>query len=278
MAAEMFSYQDKRTIVTGAGRGIGREIALCFARLGGDVVLASRSTDELEAVAEEITKLGRRAWVMPTDMSDLNQALALVDKAQEAMGGLDVLVNNAGGASSVKGGVGPLEEAALAGFDAIYQLNVRVPFFTAKRAAKPMIAQRHGAILNIVSVDGVFTAPGAGVYGSAKAALVSLTQTMAVEFGRHNVRVNAIAPSLTDTKLAARHLKTEDDRASQASLFPINRVGTPEDIAGAAVYLCSDEAAWTSGQTLVVAGGLPATKDLFRWVRKYNPVPKGHEI
>ncbi len=274
----MFSYEGKKAIVTGGGRGIGREIALCFARLGGDVSLAARSVDELESVASEIRALGREAWVFPTDMNDMDAALALVDNAHEAMGGLHILVNNAGGGSSVKGGLGPLREASVAGFDAIYQLNLRVPFFMTQRAAEHMIEGGSGAILNIVSIDGVYSAPGEGVYGSAKAALVSLTETMAVELGTHNIRVNAIAPALIDTKLVARHLKTEEDRAARASFYPVNRVGQPEDIAGAAVYLCSDEAGWTSGQTIVVAGGLPATSDLVRWVRNANPVPKGREI
>ena len=127
-------------------------------------------------------------------------------------------------------------------------------------------------------VDGVHAAPGEAIYGSAKAALVSLTQTMGIEYGRHNVRINAIAPALIDTPLVARHLKTEEDRKTRASFYPINRVGKPEDIAAAAVYLCSDEAGWTSGQTLVVAGGNQATSDLFLWVRKHNEVPENRKM
>ena len=192
---------------------------------------------------------------------------------------IDVWVNNAGGGSSVKGGIGPLEEATIEGFDAIYQLNVRAPFFCARKVADHMAAGGGGgAILNIVSIDGVHAAPGEAIYGSAKAALVSLTQTMGIEYGRHNVRINAIAPALIDTPLVARHLKTEEDRKTRASFYPINRVGKPEDIAAAAVYLCSDEAGWTSGQTLVVAGGNQATSDLFLWVRKHNEVPENRKM
>ena len=274
----MFSYAGKRAVVTGAGRGIGRQIALNFAELGADVVLASRTRDEIAAVAREIEELGRKAVPVVTDMSDLHAGLRLVDHAIEALGAVDIWVNNAGGGSSVKGGIGPLEDATIEGFDAIYQLNVRVPFFTARRAADHMTTLGGGAILNIVSVDGVLTAPGEGVYGSAKAALVSLTQTMAVEYGRHNVRVNAIAPALIDTKLVERHLRTEEDRQTRASFYPINRVGKPQDIAGAAVYFCSDEAAWTSGQTLLVAGGAAATTDYVQWVRGHNPVPENRKI
>jgi NAD(P)-dependent dehydrogenase (short-subunit alcohol dehydrogenase family) len=274
----MFSYAGKKAVVTGAGRGIGRQIALNFAELGADVVLASRTGGEIEAVAEEIRAMGRQAWPIVADMSDLNAGLALVDRAIEAMGRIDVWVNNAGGGSSVKGGIGPIEDATIEGFDALFELNLRVPFFCARKAADHMAGHDGGAILNIVSIDGVHAAPGEGIYGAAKAALISLTETMGVEYGRHNVRINAIAPALIDTKLVERHLKTDDDRATRASFYPINRVGKPQDIAGAAVYFCSDEAGWTSGQTLVVAGGNQATSDLFLWLRKHNPVPEDRKI
>ena len=274
----MFSYQGKKAVVTGGGRGIGRAIAMSFAACGADVTLAARTEDELNDVAEEIRARGRQAWPFPTDMSDLDQALGLVDKAIDAMGGIDVWVNNAGGGSSVPGGIGPLEETSVEGFDSIYQLNVRTPFFVARAAANHMATRGGGAILNIVSIDGVFPAPGEGVYGSAKAALVSLTETMAIEYGRHRVRINAIAPALIDTKLVARHLQTSEQRAARASFYPLNRVGTAEDIAGAAVYLCADEASWTSGQTLVVAGGTQAASDLFLWVRDKNPVPESYKM
>ncbi len=274
----MFSYAGKKAVVTGAGRGIGRQIALDFARQGADVVLAARTREQIEAVGREVEALGRKAWPIVTDMSDLEAALGLVDEAITAMGRIDVWVNNAGGGSSVKGGLGPLEEATIEGFDAIYSLNVRTPFFCARKVADHMAGNGGGAILNIVSIDGVHAAPGEAVYGSAKAALVSLTQTMGIEYGRHNVRVNAIAPALIDTPLVARHLKTEEDRKTRASFYPINRVGKPEDIAAAAVYLCADEAGWTSGQTLVVAGGNQATSDLFLWVRKHNEVPENRKM
>jgi NAD(P)-dependent dehydrogenase (short-subunit alcohol dehydrogenase family) len=275
----MFSYAGKKTIVTGAGRGIGRATALAFAQQGADVALAARTTSELEAVAEEIRQLGRQAWVFPTDMSQLEQAQALIHAAKRAMGRIDVLVNNAGGGSSIPGGTGPLEQATPAAFDAVYGLNVRSPFFAAQQAAAYMREQgTGGSIVNIVSIDGVFPAPGEALYGSAKAALVSLTETLAVEYGTFNIRVNAIAPSLIDTKLVSRHLQTEAQRLERASYFPINRVGRPEDVAAAVVYLCSDEAGWVSGVTLLVAGGQQAPSDIFRWVRRVNPVPESAKM
>lgn len=270
----MFSYDGKKAVVTGAGRGIGRAIALAFARQGAEVALAARSVDELEQVAGEVRALGRSAWVLPTDIGDLDQSQTLIERAVAEMGAIHVLVNNAGGGSNVPGGVGPLEGATPAGFDSVFNLNVRSPFFASLRAAERMIAQgTGGAILNIVSIDGLFPAPTEGLYGAAKAALINLTATMAVEYGRHQIRVNAIAPGLVDTALVRRALATDEQRQDRSSFYPLGRVGQPEDIASAAVYLCSDEAGWTSGETLLVAGGLKSTTDVFRWVRRHNPVP-----
>lgn len=265
----MFSYAGKTAVVTGAGRGIGRAIALAFARQGADLILAARSVPELEEVAAEVRALGRNAWVVPTDMSRLDQARNLIQEAVRLGGKIDILVNNAGGGSSIPGGVGPLEEATPEAFDAVYALNVKGPFFAALRVAEHMKARgAGGAILNIVSIDGVAPAPGEALYGSAKAALVSLTQNLAIELGRYRIRVNAIAPSLIDTRLVARHLQTPEQRQHRASFFPLGRVGTPEDVAYGAVYLCSDEAGWVSGITLLLAGGetddyVPRNGELF---------------
>jgi NAD(P)-dependent dehydrogenase (short-subunit alcohol dehydrogenase family) len=274
----MFSYEGKRVLVTGAGRGIGRAIVLDMARQGADVCVASRSEGELKSVVAEVEALGRRAWFRAADLSKAETGQELVPWAVEKMGGLDVLVNNAGGASTVPGGKGPLESATYEGMRAIYGLNLETPFFTCVAAIEHMKQNGGGALLNVASIDGVRTAPGEAVYGSAKAALISLSQALGVELGQYNIRVNAIAPALIDTQLVQKALSTDEQRADRASYYPINRVGKPEDISSAAVYLCSDEAGWVSGVTLVVAGGQQATSDLFRWIRAHNPVPESARI
>ena len=275
----MFSYEGKKALVTGGGRGIGRAIALAFAGQGAEVTIAARSRDELEAVAGEIRALGRKATVIPTDMLDVVAAQQLVATAADAMGGLHILVNNAGGMVDIPGAVGPLADATPEGFDAMYALNLRSPLFAAIAAAKQMAAQGSGgAILNIVSIDAVFPAPTEALYGSSKAALVNLTKVLAYEVGKDRVRVNAIAPGVIDTALTAPWLATDEQRKDRASFYPINRVGVPEDVASAAVYLCSDEAGWVSGNVLYVTGGQLATSDVFRWVRAHNEVPEASRI
>jgi len=275
----MFSYAGKKAIVTGGGRGIGRAIALAFARQGADVALAARSREQLDAVAAEVRALGRQAWVFPADLSDVAQAQQLVADAAEAMGAVHILVNNAGGGSGTPGGIGPLEGITPAGFDRVFDLNLRAPVFASLRAGERMRDQgTGGAILNIVSIDGLFPAPTEGVYGAAKAALINFTATMAVEYGRYRIRVNAIAPGSVETYLTRRAFATEEQKVERASFYPVNRTGTPDDIASAAVFLCSDEAEWTSGETLLVAGGLKATSDVFRWVRAHNEVPEGRRL
>lgn len=275
----MFSYEGKRALVTGGGRGIGRAIALAFAGQGADVAVAARTEAELRAVAAEIEQLGRRAVVLPVDLASAEGAQAMVAEAAARLGGLDVAVNNAGGLLDIPGATGPLVEATPAAFDAMIALNLRSPLFAALAEARVMREQGHGgAILNIASIDAVFPAPTEALYGAAKAALVNLTQVLGYELGSDGIRVNVIAPGVVETRLTEPWLRTPEERADRASMYPINRLGAPEDVAAAAVYLCSTEAGWVSGSVLLVTGGQLATSDVFRWVRARNPVPEGFRI
>ena len=276
----MFSFDGKKALVTGGGRGIGRAIALMLARQGADVAVAARSRNELEEVTGEIASLGRKAHFQIVDLADTDDAVAALKLAAEKLGGLDILVNNGGGITTeIKGSIGPLDEATIEAFDVMYALNVRTPLFMAVEACR-LIARggRGGAILNIVSIDGMFPAPTEGIYGSAKAAVVNWTRVLAYEAGKDRIRVNAIAPGVIETRLTEPWLRTDEQRADRASFYPLGRVGKPDDVAAAAIYLCSDEAAWVSGNVLYVTGGQLATSDVFRWVRANNPVPESSKI
>jgi len=235
--------------------------------------------ETLVTLAGEIRAHGRKASVHVVDMGDTRKAVEMVDAAAKALGGLDILVNNAGGITERQGSIGPLAETTLEAFDEMYALNVRSPLFAAVAASRHMAKQgKGGAILNIVSIDAVFPAPTEGIYGSAKAALVNITKVLGYELGKDRIRVNAIAPGVIETRLTEPWLKTEEQRADRASFYPLGRVGVPADVAAAAVYLLSDEAGWVSGNVLYVTGGQLATSDVFRWVRKHNPVPDSSRI
>lgn len=275
----MFDYTGKRVLITGGGRGLGLAMAAEMARHGAVLALASRTAAQLDEAVRELKTLGARAHALPVDLYDVAQSRQLVSRAAEAMGGLDILVNNAGGWGIVPGAAGPIIDATIEGFDSVFGLNVRSPLFSSIAAALVMIEQgTGGCILNIASVDGLAPAPTEALYGAAKAAVLSLTQTLAYEFGIHGIRVNAIAPGIIETEMTRPWLSEPDDRTDRESFYPLGRIGQPADIAAAALYLCSDDAAWVSGVTLPVCGGQYATSDIFRWTRGHNPVPLGKKI
>ena len=273
----MFSLAGKSCVVTGASRGLGRAIALAFADQGADVVLAARSVGDLERVRREIEAKGRRALVQPTDVTDLRQLQALAAAAVARFGRLDVWVNNAGGDSSIEGGWGEWLDVTEAGWDRMLQLNLKAQVFGAQAAVRAMRdGGRGGSIVFLSSIDGLYAAPGGeGIYGACKAALNNVTQTMAVELGQYGIRVNAIAPALVETPLTAPWLATEADRKARAAFYPLRRVGQPPDVAAAAVYFASDEAAWVSGAVLLVSGGAVMTSDPYRYLMRVNrPEPQ----
>ncbi len=269
----MFKLEDKTAVITGAGRGLGRSIALAFAEQGADLILAARTESQLEAVAAEVREFGRRAVVVPTDVQDIDALRAAIDRCVTEFGKLDILVNNAGGGAGA-GGFGLLIDVTEDGYDGLFNLNDKSPLFGMQHACRIMRDQGHGgAIVNIVSIDGLTPAPQEALYGSAKAALSSQTIAMAVEVGQYGIRVNAIAPALIDTPLVAGVLQTDEDRMHRSSYYPLNRVGKPEDVAALAVFFASPEAEWISGQSMLVAGGTHKASDVIRFLHEVNPLP-----
>ncbi len=249
------SLAGRTAIVTGAGRGIGRAIALELARAGADVAVASRTPAELEEVAAEIRGLGRRALVAPTDVTDRSAVEGLIARTLDELGRLDVMVNNAGVAPFTT----PFLDTDPEGFDAGFRANVDAVVHGARAAGRVLCAQGSGCVLNLASIDAFMAEVGLAYYNAAKAAVVSLTRTLALEWAASGVRVNAIAPGWIDTPMNAPEKADPQAEARILGQIPMGRWGRPEEIAAAAVFLCSDAASFITGEVLVVDGGQTVT-------------------
>ena len=253
MTMERFSLEGKSAVVTGASRGIGRAIALGFAEAGADVAVAARSEGDLETLAKEIDQLGRRAIVVPTDVTQRDQIENLVNTAVKEFGKLDIFVNNAGGSNFMA----PLTSLRPAGWDKLRTLNLDSVFHGTQFAAQAMV-DNGGSIIQIASVAGIQGAQGLSPYSAAKGGVRLFTQAVAKELASSNVRVNCIAPGWIDTPLNEFMKEDENILKMMTDMIPMGRFGTSEEIAAAAIYLASDAASFVTGTTLVVDGGQTA--------------------
>lgn len=245
--------KDKIAIVTGGGSGIGRAIALEFAKNGASVVVADRVPERAAETAALIAAGGGLAIATTTDVSQADQVAAMVRQATEALGLVDILVNNAG--LSVGDDILDISEDA---WDLNFDVVLKSVYLCSKAVLPGMIERKRGVIVNITSVNGMF-AVGEEAYSAAKAGMINLTKNMALKYGQYNVRVNTIAPGTIQTPIWGERLKKDPDAfAKIAPWYPLGRVGQPEDIANAALFLASDEAAWITGINLPVDGGLTA--------------------
>jgi NAD(P)-dependent dehydrogenase (short-subunit alcohol dehydrogenase family) len=251
MMVPEFALDDRVAIVTGASRGIGRAIALGLARAGAHVALTARKAPDLEGVAHEISGLGRRALAVAGHAGRGADIDRLFDVVQKEFARLDILVNNA----ATNPVFGPLIEIEEEAWDKIMGLNVKGYLLTAQRAAKQMLAVGKGAIVNVSSAGGLRASPGLGAYSVSKAAVIMLTRVLAKELGPFGVRVNAIAPALVETRFSEVLWNTPEFLQQYLKTTPLGRVGQPEEMAGAVVYLCSDAASYVTGQVLVLDGG-----------------------
>ncbi len=252
MIAGPFSLQGRVAVVTGASRGIGEAIAVRLAEAGAAVVLAARKAEGLQAVAGRIEGSGGRALAVAAHMGKPADVLALVERAVEAFGKVDVLVNNA----AANPYFGPLLEAPESAWDKTFEVNLK-GYFAATRAVVRHLQDRGapGSIVNVASIVGMRAAPLQGVYGMTKAAVISMTQTLAQELGPSGIRVNAIAPGLVETRFASAIVESDELRARFVAKSALGRHAQPDEIAGAALYLASDAASYVTGQVLVVDGG-----------------------
>jgi NAD(P)-dependent dehydrogenase (short-subunit alcohol dehydrogenase family) len=245
-----FDLTGKVAVVTGASRGIGAAIAQAFAAAGARVVLASRKLDGLEAVASRIRESGGEALAVACHTGRAADVEALAARADEAFGGIDVLVNNA----ATSPHFGPLLSADESQWDKTFEVNVKGYVHTI-RACEPRMRKRGGgSVVNVASVAGLIPHSGLGVYGVSKAAVLMLTKTLAIELAP-DVRVNAIAPGLIETRFSEALRSTPELRDRALRAIPQRRIGQPDDLTGAVLYLASDASRFTTGATLVIDGG-----------------------
>ena len=244
------NIQDKVAIVTGGGRGIGRAIALGLADCGVKLVLASRTQAELDQVASEVKEKGSDAKAVATDLMKSESIDALVETAMESYGRVDILINNA-----ARSFMRPLMELREDGWDKIFDVNCKAVFLLSRAVAKIMADQGGGKIVNITTIGAVRGGAGMGVYHASKAALTMLNKCMAVEWAPMNINVNAVGPGLAKTAFSQPLWSNPEVEQMAAGRIPKGRLAEPEEVVGAVLFLCSEDADYIVGETIYVDGG-----------------------
>src|SRR5213596_3644448 len=249
-----FDLTGQVALVTGAARGLGRAIALALADAGADVALGLRDASTGEDLAAEIQGMGRVGLAVQMDVTSLEQITAAVEQVVARFGRLDILVNNAG-----LGPENPAEDVREEDFDLTLAVNLKGTFFASQAAGRVMIRQRNGRIINLSSQAGFVALPGESVYCMTKAAISHLTKCLAVEWGKHGITVNAVAPTFIRTPGTEEALADPENRADTIErIAALHRIGEPMEIAGAVVFLASDAASLITGHTMLIDGGWTA--------------------
>ncbi|MDD5313420.1 MAG: SDR family oxidoreductase [Dehalococcoidia bacterium] len=254
-----FSLKGKTAIVTGGGRGIGKAVAVGFAKAGAKVAITSRKIADLEATAAEIKSFGGEAFPIQAHLGKMEEIHKMVNTAMEKLGGkINILVNNAGASPNMASVLDSDERL----WETIMNLNMKGLYFTSQAVANIMKKQGGGKIINIASIDGFKPEQGVSVYSISKAGVRMITQAFASELTGCNIQVNTIAPGPFDTKMMNSHwvhLTPEEAKKQRAVLektMPMGRMGDPDEIAGAAIYLASDASSYTTGTEIVIDGGV----------------------
>ena len=251
----LFDLTGKTAFVTGASRGIGRAIAVALAQAGADVALVARTAEGLADTADDVTAAGRKAVVIPADVTDQLAVTDAVAAAIDQLGHVDIVVNNAGGSNFMVG----FRDLRLSGWDKLIRLNLSSAVYVCHAFAPHLLDRGAGSVINVASVAGVASAPLISPYGAAKAGLISLTKSLAVEWADHGVRVNALCPGWTATELNRNLWDDPVIGPATVATVPMKRWATAQEMAGPAVFLASDASSYLTGQSLIVDGGQTAS-------------------
>jgi len=248
---ELFNLTNKIALVTGGSRGIGKQIVKTYAAQGATVIIASRNINDCQKVAEEVIQAGGNAMAISCDMANLEDIANMYKQIEDEFGKLDILVNNAG-VSITK----PSIEVTKEDWNTMFDINIRGVFFSCQEAAKIMIKQQKGKIINVSSIGGIKTFKRIAPYGASKAAVIHLTKSLASEWARYGIIVNGIAPGLISTDINTEEVSDEKLLQKMLKMIPLRHLGQPSDIATMALYLGSDASNFLTGQTISIDGGV----------------------
>ena len=248
---ELFNLTDKIALITGGSRGIGKQIVKTYAAQGATVIIASRNINDCQKVAEEVIQAGGNAMAISCDMANLEDIAIMYKQIEDEFGELDILVNNAG-VSITK----PSIEVTKEDWNTMFDINIRGLFFSCQEAAKIMIKQEKGKIINVSSIGGIKTFKRIAPYGASKAAVIHLTKSLASEWARYGIFVNGIAPGLISTDINTEEVSDEKLLQKMLKMIPLRHLGQPSDIAAMALYLASDASNFMTGQTISIDGGV----------------------
>ena len=251
MSTSLFDLTGRAAFITGASRGIGQAAAVAMAAAGADLALVARSEDGLAETARAAEQHGRKAFVIPADVTSEEAVTRAVAEATDRLGHIDIVMNNAGGSNFMV----PFAELRVSGWDKIMRLNVNSAVYVCRAVAAHLLERGTGSVINVASVGGLAGAPLLAHYGAAKAALISLTRSLAVEWAPRGIRVNALCPGWTATELNRNLWDDETAERATVATVPMHRWARAEEMAGPVLFLASEASSYMTGQTLVVDGG-----------------------